>query len=129
MARFDPIGIIARADSILREHRDAHARGSLADPILREDLRGRLTNALEELELAFEFYQRMTPHWTKFALSFGCGIGGLFAMGPTAGWSIVLTWGSAGLALNDTRDFLDNREQIRRVRRRQLWLSEALHSL
>jgi len=129
VTRFNPIGIIAQADTIRAEYIDASASGRLADPAVRSEIRGKLVHADEELALALEFYARMTPHWTKFALTFGCGLGGLLAMGPTLGWSMVLTMGSAGLALNDTRDFLDNREQMARIRLRREWIARTLQTL
>jgi hypothetical protein len=129
VARFDPTRIIERADATLAEYLEGFAGKRLADPRVSQDLRRRLTEVDEELALTFEFYERMTPHWTTFVLTFACGVGGVVAIPATLGWSMLVTLGSAGLALNDTRDFVDNHEQMRRIEWRRLWIGQAIRAL
>jgi len=120
-ARFQPVEAIARADKCLERAKQAfsgEAHGHLSLAALKA-IHKDLLEAHEELDLIVEFYRNMTPGASRFALSFGFGMGGLLGMPFTGGWSLIATYGSAGVALNELRDLVDSKVAIRRVERRQ----------
>jgi hypothetical protein len=123
MACFDPLKTIAEADLILEEYRLAKMQGQLT-----ASLQQKLIHVRSELELTREFYQLLTPSRMRMALIFGSGVGGLAFMSMTLGLSMLITLASTGLALNDLRDFVDNRGQIRRIDFKLASIDEAIRA-